>query len=79
MVAVINPVNATIELSTIRLYAEGMVYAQVVYINKENIHKSVKCEIPYQILIDKDIMADDNSAAQIMINNCQPKRKRQTK
>ncbi|HHT82944.1 MAG: DUF3794 and LysM peptidoglycan-binding domain-containing protein [Christensenellales bacterium] len=76
VVAVINPVNATIELSNnFGLYAEGMVYAQVVYINKENIHKSVKCEIPYQILIDKDIMADDNSAAQIMINNCQPKKK----
>lgn len=70
IITVMNPLYTTINmLNNFGLYAEGMIIAEVVYLNKENQINTVKGEMPYQILIDKEMNADSNMQAEILITD----------
>lgn len=70
MIAVITPFYTTINtINNFGLYAEGMIVAEVVYLNKQGEVNTVKGEMPYQILIDKDISDKENMLAEIIITD----------
>lgn len=70
VITVMNPLYTTINtLNNFGLYVEGMILAEVVYLNKEGEINTVKGEMPYQLLIDKDMKANEKTLAEIIITD----------
>lgn len=76
IISVVQPLYTTMTtINNFGLYAEGVVIAQIIYLNRENQIKTIKTEIPYQILIDKDTSTNGNIFSELFITDASIKQK----